>query len=53
MERAFGVLQARWEIVKNPMRQWDLETISNIMMACIIMHNMIIKDERGLRLEAF
>ena len=35
------------------MRQWDLETISNIMIACIIMHNMIIEDERGLRLEAF
>ena len=53
VERAFGVLQARWEIVKNPVRQWDLETISNIMMACIIMHNMIIEDERDLRLEAF
>ena len=53
VERAFGVLQARWKIVKNPVRQWDLETISNIMMACIIMHNMIIEDECGLRLEAF
>ena len=35
------------------MQQWNLETISNIMMACIIMHNMIIEDERDLRLEAF
>ena len=51
VERAFGVLQARWEIVKNPVRQWDLDTISNIMMACIIMHNMILEDERDLRLE--
>ena len=53
VERGFGVLQARWEIVKNPVRQWNLETISNIMMACIIMYNMIIEDERGLPLEAF
>jgi hypothetical protein len=45
VERAFGVLQARWEVVKNLCRSWDLETIDNIMMACIIMHNMIIHDE--------
>ena len=32
--------------MKNPMRQWDLDTISNIMMACIIMHNMIIEDKK-------
>ena len=51
VERAFGVLQARWEIVKNPVQQWDLDTISNILMACIIMHNMILEYERGLRLE--
>ena len=39
--------------MKNPMRQWNLESISNIMMACIIMHNMIIEDKCGLRLVAF
>jgi hypothetical protein len=44
VERAFGVLQARWEIVKNPVRQWDLDTISNIMYCCIILHNMIVQD---------
>ena len=53
VERAFGVLQARFEILKNPVRQWDLQTIENIMMACIIMHNMIIEDEQGLPLEPF
>ena len=53
IERAFGVLQARWEIIKNPVRQWNLEIIDNIMMACIIMHNMIIEDEQGLPLEPF
>jgi hypothetical protein len=51
VERAFGVLQARWEMVKNLCRSWDLETIDNIMMACIIMHNMVIHDEKGEDLE--
>jgi hypothetical protein len=51
VERAFGVLQARWDIIKNPVRHWDLGVITNIMMACIIMHNMIIEDENELGLE--
>ena len=27
--------------------------IENIMMTCIIMHNMILEDEKGLSLEPF
>ena len=27
--------------------------MSNIMLACIIMYNMIIEDEKGLHLEPF
>jgi hypothetical protein len=46
------VLQMHWEIVKNPVHQWDLETIGNIMFACIIIYNMIIKDKSGLGLES-
>ena len=42
VERAFGILQAWWGIIKNLICVWDLETITNIMMACIIMHNMIL-----------
>lgn len=53
VERVFGVLQVRFEILKNPVRQWDLQTIEDIMIACIIMHNMIIEDEQGLPLEPF
>jgi hypothetical protein len=47
----FRSLQARWEIVKNPCRQYDLGTITNIMMCCIILHNVIIKDEQSQDLE--
>ncbi|XP_056856576.1 uncharacterized protein LOC130505995 [Raphanus sativus] len=45
-ERAFGVLQARFAIIKNPVRSWDKVKIGKIMRACIILHNMIVEDER-------
>ncbi|XP_071685104.1 uncharacterized protein [Lolium perenne] len=46
IERAFGVLQARFAIVRGPARFWDQETLGDIMTACVIMHNMIIENER-------
>jgi hypothetical protein len=45
VERAFGVLQARFAIVRGGARFWDKETLSLIMKACVIMHNMIVEDE--------
>uniref|UniRef100_A0A0D3AQR0 DDE Tnp4 domain-containing protein n=1 Tax=Brassica oleracea var. oleracea TaxID=109376 RepID=A0A0D3AQR0_BRAOL len=46
VERAFGVLQARFAIVKNPTFFWDKVKIGKIMRACIILHNMIVEDEQ-------
>ncbi|KAK3183108.1 hypothetical protein Dsin_030394 [Dipteronia sinensis] len=46
VERAFGVLQACFTIVCGPARFWNQETLKDIMIACIIMHNMIIEDEQ-------
>uniref|UniRef100_A0A0D3C144 DDE Tnp4 domain-containing protein n=1 Tax=Brassica oleracea var. oleracea TaxID=109376 RepID=A0A0D3C144_BRAOL len=46
VERAFGVLQARFAIVKNPSLFWDKVKIEKIMRACIILHNMIVEDKR-------
>ncbi|XP_047942625.1 uncharacterized protein LOC125189386 [Salvia hispanica] len=45
VERAFGVLQSRWAILRGPSWLWDMETIADVMYACIIMHNMIVEDE--------
>ncbi|XP_048596387.1 uncharacterized protein LOC125578133 [Brassica napus] len=47
VERAFGVLQARFAVVRNPSNLWDKHKIGNIMRACIILHNMIVEDERA------
>ena len=46
VERAFGVLQARFAIVRGPARFWHRETLKDIMKACIILHNMIVEDEQ-------
>ena len=46
VECAFGVLQARFAIIRNPARMWEREALSQIMYACIILHNMIVEDER-------
>ena len=45
VERAFGVLQARFAIVRGPARMWDRKTLGDIMYACSILHNMIVEDE--------
>ncbi|MBW0511371.1 hypothetical protein O181_051086 [Austropuccinia psidii MF-1] len=51
VERAFGVLQARFAIIKSPAQGGCQNQINNIMKACIILHNMISKDELGFELE--
>ena len=48
VERAFEVLQSRFAIVAGPSRFWNKHVLHDIMIACIIMHNMIIEDERNV-----
>ncbi|GJR49575.1 zinc finger, CCHC-type containing protein [Tanacetum coccineum] len=45
IERAFGVLQGRWGIIQQPARAYHMNTIRRIMYTCMILHNMILKDQ--------
>ncbi|XP_062181720.1 uncharacterized protein LOC133885993 [Phragmites australis] len=46
VERAFGVLQARFCILRRPARLYERGDLEKIMLACIILHNMIVEDEK-------
>ena len=48
VKHAFEVLQARFAIVHGPTRFFYSETLQDIMKACIILHNMIVEDERDV-----
>ena len=51
VERAFGVLQSRRAITHNPVRYWQKNDLYKIMKTRIILHSMIIKDERHTNLQ--
>jgi hypothetical protein len=53
IERDFGVLQARFAIFRGPSHFWDKRTLHDIMTTCVILHNMIIEDEKHINLEFF
>ena len=53
VERTFGVLQARFPFIKRPCLLWSKELMGKILMACIIMHNMIVEDERDTYLNQY
>jgi hypothetical protein len=40
------VLQSWWTIVRHTDRTWSVENTWEVMTDCVIMHNMIIDDER-------
>jgi hypothetical protein len=47
VERAFGILRTQFAIVRGLTRLWYQENLWHIMMACAIMHSMIIENEQG------
>jgi hypothetical protein len=46
VECAFGLLKKRFNILAIPGRSYSQHILDLIMRACIILHNMIIDDER-------
>jgi hypothetical protein len=51
VECYFGVLQVKWQVVANPCQLWDNNVIANVLMTCVILHNMVIEGEEDLVLE--
>ncbi|GKE42264.1 ALP1-like protein isoform X1 [Tanacetum coccineum] len=45
IERAFGVLQGRWGIIRQPARAMQINNLKRIMYCCIILYNMILENE--------
>ncbi|KAD7478711.1 hypothetical protein E3N88_01847 [Mikania micrantha] len=45
VERAFGVLQARWAMIRGPGRSTNIPMLGDVMHVCIILHNMIVEYE--------
>jgi Plant transposon protein len=44
IERAFGVLQGRWQCMQRPFHQLDPKLIGIRVAACLILHNMGVSD---------
>lgn len=53
VERAFGVLKQRWHIIARPSNLWLQSDMKTVITACIILHNMIVEDQRGEPFETF
>ena len=44
VKRAFGVLQSRWCLLAGPIEKWDEVRIQHMVIACLIMHNMMVEE---------
>ncbi|XP_074324057.1 uncharacterized protein LOC141660980 [Apium graveolens] len=53
VEPTFGVLQSRFAIIRGLARFWDRTDLERIMKACIIIHNIIVEDERDAYVTQF
>ena len=43
-ERAFGMMQSKWQFLARPMHQLSLQQIGCCMQSCMILHNMCVSN---------
>jgi hypothetical protein len=53
VKHVFGVMQVHFHVIANPSWLWDQEIISDIFMASMLFHNMILEDEHNEDLKIF
>jgi hypothetical protein len=44
IERAFGVLQGKWQAMARPILIMDLNTVGKLVNCCLCLHNMCVAD---------
>jgi Plant transposon protein len=44
IERAFGVLQQKFQVLRNVIETWFLSEIKEIVETCIMLHNMMVES---------
>lgn len=53
IERAFGVLQAKWNIISRPSKFMTVDIMADVMRCVIILHNMCVEEREtfGLNID--
>lgn len=47
VERVFGVLFARWNMLYSLGRLWSASEMEETVSTCVIRHNMIVEERNG------
>ena len=45
VECIFGVLQSKWHLLASPVEMWDKVCIQDMLILCIILHNMMVQQQ--------
>jgi Plant transposon protein len=47
IECSFGIVVARFHVLKRPLRNWYLKSVRELIYCCVILHNMIVVERTG------